>query len=89
MHHPAELAIHRYLENATKGETRMSESTIDRIGEEIKDALKKSLTNKSFNIIIANTVKGYGIKSIKNNPAWHHKSPTTEELKNFKKELCL
>ena len=41
MHHPAELAIHRYLENATKGETRMSESTIDRIGEEIKDALKR------------------------------------------------
>ena len=56
---------------------------------EIKDALKKSLTNKSFNIIIANTVKGYGIKSIENNPAWHHKSPSTEELKNFKKELCL
>ena len=56
---------------------------------EIKDALKKSLTNKSFNIMIANTVKGYGIKSIENNPAWHHKSPSTEELKNFKKELCL
>ena len=41
MHHPAELAIHQYLENATKGETRMSDSTIDRIGEEIKDALKR------------------------------------------------
>jgi|TARA_R110000796_G_scaffold151722_1_gene268246 hypothetical protein len=41
MNHPAELAIHRYLENATKGETQMSESTIDRIGEEIKDALKR------------------------------------------------
>jgi hypothetical protein len=41
MHHPAELAIHQYLEDATKGETQMSESTIDRIGEEIKDALKR------------------------------------------------
>jgi len=41
MYHPAELAIHQYLEDATKGETQMSESTIDRIGEEIKDALKR------------------------------------------------
>jgi hypothetical protein len=41
MNHPAELAIHQYLEDATNGETQMSESTIDRIGEEIKDALKR------------------------------------------------
>ena len=41
MHHPAELAIHQYLEDATKGETQMSEPTIERIGEEIKDALKR------------------------------------------------
>jgi hypothetical protein len=41
MNHPAELAIHQYLEDATQGETHMSESTIERIGEEIKDALKR------------------------------------------------
>jgi hypothetical protein len=41
MNHPAELAIHQYLEDATQGETQMSESTIERIGEEIKDALKR------------------------------------------------
>ena len=43
MHHPAELAIHQYLEDATHGKTQMSESTIERIGEEIKDALKRQL----------------------------------------------
>ena len=49
--------------------------------------LKKTLKNKYFNIIIANTIKGYGIKSIENNPAWHHKSPTVQELEIFKREL--
>ena len=43
MHHPAELAINQYLEDATHGKTQMSESTIERIGEEIKDALKRQL----------------------------------------------
>ncbi len=47
-----------------------------------------SLKNKKkFCIIIANTIKGKGVKSIENNPAWHHKSPTIDELKSFKKEL--
>ena len=55
----------------------------------INEVLKRCLINNSFNIIIANTIKGYGIKSIANNPAWHHKSPTIEELKNFKNELKL
>ena len=49
--------------------------------------LKKTLKSNCFNIIIANTVKGYGVKSIENNPAWHHKSPTVQELEIFKKEL--
>tara|TARA_B100001250_G_scaffold387249_1_gene384452 strand:+ start:4113 stop:4865 length:753 start_codon:yes stop_codon:yes gene_type:complete len=51
--------------------------------------LKKSLNNKLFNIIIANTVKGYGVKSIANNPAWHHKAPSAKEIEIFKKELKL
>ena len=49
-----------------------------------KDNLKNK---KSFVIIIANTIKGKGIKSIENNPAWHHKAPTKQELLLFKKEL--
>ena len=55
----------------------------------IDKILNKCLKDNSFNIIIANTIKGYGVKSIANNPAWHHKSPTEEELKKFKKELSI
>tara|TARA_Y100000591_G_scaffold332752_1_gene371396 strand:- start:2418 stop:3170 length:753 start_codon:yes stop_codon:yes gene_type:complete len=57
--------------------------------EEIDKVLNLSIKNKSFNIIIANTIKGHGIKSIANNPAWHHKTPTIQELKFFKNELKL
>ena len=49
--------------------------------------LKKTLKNNLFNIIIANTTKGYGIKSIADNPAWHHRAPTAKEIEIFKKEL--
>ena len=56
---------------------------------DIDKILKLSLKNKLFNIIIANTIKGYGVKSIANNPAWHHKVPTAQELKIFKNELKL
>ena len=38
-------------------------------------------------VIIANTTKGYGVKSMKNNPEWHHKSPNQEELEILTKEL--
>lgn len=51
--------------------------------------LNRCINNKKFNIIIANTVKGYGIKAIANNPAWHHKAPSSKEIENFKKELKL
>lgn len=53
----------------------------------IEKVLNNCIKSKSFNIVIANTIKGFGIKSIANNPAWHHKVPTLEELKLFKNEL--
>ena len=38
-------------------------------------AINKAILNKkSFAIIIANTIKGKGIRSIENNPEWHHKA---------------
>lgn len=37
--------------------------------------------------IIANTVKGKGVKSMEHNPEWHHKSPKPEELEALLKEL--
>ena len=37
--------------------------------------------------VIANTVKGNGIIEMTNNPAWHHRIPTEEELNRFLEEL--
>ena len=37
--------------------------------------------------IIANTIKGYGAKSMENNPAWHHKSPSPEEFNVLLEEM--
>ncbi|MDA9598893.1 thiamine pyrophosphate-dependent enzyme [Candidatus Pelagibacter sp.] len=60
-------------------------------GHDIKD-IEKSISRsikkkKSFEILIANTIKGKGIKIIENDPAWHHRAPTKKELEIFKKEL--
>ena len=57
--------------------------------QEIDKTINKCLKSKLFNIIIANTVKGRGIKSMENNPEWHHKVPSSEELIKFKSELNL
>jgi transketolase len=54
----------------------------------ITKTLDKALKNKkSFEIIIANTIKGKGVNVIENNPAWHHKAPSKIELEQFKFEL--
>ena len=41
MNHPAELAIHQYLDNATSGKTTMSEETIKQIGKDVMDAMQR------------------------------------------------
>ena len=54
------------------------------------DDIYHSLINikcKYPRVIIANTVKGYGIREMENNPAWHHRSPTDIELSKFLNEL--
>ncbi len=38
--------------------------------------------------IVAETVKGFGCKQMENNPAWHHRVPTLEELPNILEELA-
>ena len=38
-------------------------------------------------VIIAETVKGKGIKRMEDNPEWHHKIPTTEEFNEILQEL--
>ena len=41
MHHPAELALHQYMEDAVQGKTEMSEETIEQVSSDIAEALKK------------------------------------------------
>ena len=57
-------------------------------GHNIND-LKKfySLDNEKPLFLIANTIKGKGIKIMENNPEWHHKSPNDIEFENIIKEL--
>jgi phosphoenolpyruvate-protein kinase (PTS system EI component) len=41
MEHPAELAVHQYMENAVKGYSTMSDETIEQVATDVADALKK------------------------------------------------
>lgn len=56
---------------------------------EIADALFSEKVNNLTKplSIIANTVKGKGIKEMENDFTWHHRAPTESEFKLFKKEL--
>ena len=39
MNHPAELALHVYMDNATKGKSTMSEETAQQIAEDVRQAV--------------------------------------------------
>ena len=55
---------------------------------EIIASVKKALRNKGRpTVIIANTVKGKGVSFMENQPAWHYRAPTPEELKRALEEL--
>jgi len=41
MNHPAELAIHRYMEDAINGDSVMSENTIKQVAADVSDALSR------------------------------------------------
>ena len=41
MNHPAELALHQYMENAVKGEVTMSEDTIQQVANDVADAMRR------------------------------------------------
>ena len=41
MNHPAELAINQYLENAASGKSTMSEETVQQIGKDVMDAVRR------------------------------------------------
>ena len=39
-------------------------------------------------LVVADTVKGFGCKQMENNPAWHHRAPTQDELAAMLRELA-
>ena len=41
MNHPAEMALYQYMENAVKGNTSMSDDTIQQVAQDVSDALKR------------------------------------------------
>ena len=41
MNHPAELALHQYMENAARGKSTMSVETIQQVGQDVKLALAR------------------------------------------------
>ncbi len=53
--------------------------------EEIQSALQEK--NQLPLAIICETIKGYGIKRMEGEPAWHHKCPSSEELDEILGEL--
>jgi transketolase len=48
----------------------------------VKTVLSKSYKCKPH-FVLANTIKGNGIDYMVNNPAWHHKTPSREDINNF------
>ena len=46
MNHPAEMMIHQYLQNATSGDSVMSQETIEQVATDIKDALNRQFNTK-------------------------------------------
>jgi transketolase len=52
--------------------------------------IKSSMTRYSGispRVVIANTIKGKGCSEMENNPAWHHKAPSSQELNSILEQL--
>jgi transketolase len=54
--------------------------------EKIYNTLK-NLSQSKPTAIIAETIKGQGVKMMEKNPAWHHKFPSDDELNEIMNEL--
>jgi transketolase len=53
---------------------------------ELKQAMVVNTSNRP-KAIIAKTIKGNGVKEMENNHAWHHRTPTEEDILRMIKEL--
>ena len=54
---------------------------------ELERVFKHQKVKEKPRAVIANTVKGNGVKIMENNPEWHHKVPTIEQLNFMIEEL--
>lgn len=61
--------------------------TIDGHDQEKIYQTLKNLNKLKPTAIIAETIKGQGVKMMEKNPAWHHKFPSEDELKEIMNEL--
>ena len=43
MNHPAELALHQYMENAVKGDSTISEDTIQQVANDVADEMRRKI----------------------------------------------
>lgn len=61
MNHPAELKIHRYLEDVRKGKRGMNDATIARIVRDVKEAVEKqfSKNERKFTLRMSNIGRPY------------------------------
>ena len=46
MNHPAELALHKYMDDAANNKSTISEEVIQQIGNDIMDALRRQFGEK-------------------------------------------
>ena len=58
MNHPAELALHQFMEDAVKGKTNFSDKTISQVGKDVMDAMKRQFgsgkTRDAFRLRMSN-----------------------------------
>ena len=57
MNHPAEIALHKYMSDASNGASDMSEETIQQVGRDVMEALRKQFgkrENKKFSLRMSN-----------------------------------
>ena len=55
--------------------------------ESLKKTLNKKFKNNKPTVLIANTIKGYGVKMLEGHGIWHHKIPNILEYKKIMSEL--
>lgn len=64
-------------------------NTVEIDGHDIKAISSIQTTDGKPTFVLCNTVKGKGIPMMENNPEWHHKSPTNEQVRSILEMLSV